>query len=441
MADQHDLAPAAVMDLGLAMHLGDQRTGGVEREQIAPRRLRGNAARHAVRGEDHRRVGVRDLVEFLDENRALGAQALDHVAVVHDLVAHIDRRPVDRERPLHRFDGAHHARRRTRAASTAAPSGCGFFGGVTAIMSSKSRDFSRVSCPDMGCAAPPCQAGTVARGQLRPYIPATFRSSPMIWCFARQGGRSVEEILPWRQPAPLMPKATAVWLLDNTALSFDQIADFCKLHPLEVKAIADGDAAQGIKGLDPIQTGQLTPRADHRRPKPIPTSADAHRAEGRRFRSPSAAARRARATRRCRAGRTGRTPSSGWCAIIPSSRTARSCGWSAPPSRPSRRSATAPTGTRRALAPMDPVTLGLATQTDLDFEVKRANKEKPAPARHRRDAAARRRNHRAQGGRSRRRRRRSREQAGRQRPRRQRRVRQAQAARRQEATRRRVTAL
>src|SRR5208282_5416321 len=59
-------------------------------------------------------------------------------------------------------------------------------------------------------------------------------------------------------PAPLMPKATAVWLLDNTALTFDQIAEFCKLHPLEVKAIADGDSAQGIKGLDPIQTGQLT---------------------------------------------------------------------------------------------------------------------------------------------------------------------------------------
>src|SRR5205809_1846563 len=57
---------------------------------------------------------------------------------------------------------------------------------------------------------------------------------------------------------PLMPKATAVWLVENTALSFDQIAEFCKLHPLEVKAIADGDAAQGIKGLDPILTGQLT---------------------------------------------------------------------------------------------------------------------------------------------------------------------------------------
>ncbi|WP_310618864.1 DUF1013 domain-containing protein [Flexibacterium corallicola] len=58
--------------------------------------------------------------------------------------------------------------------------------------------------------------------------------------------------------APLMPKATAVWLVDNTALSFDQIAAFCKLHPLEVKAIADGEAAQGIKGLDPVLTGQLT---------------------------------------------------------------------------------------------------------------------------------------------------------------------------------------
>ena len=57
---------------------------------------------------------------------------------------------------------------------------------------------------------------------------------------------------------PLMPKATAVWLVDNTSLSFDQIAQLCNLHPLEVKAIADGDAAQGIKGADPILTGQLT---------------------------------------------------------------------------------------------------------------------------------------------------------------------------------------
>lgn len=57
---------------------------------------------------------------------------------------------------------------------------------------------------------------------------------------------------------PLMPKATAVWLIDNTALTFDQIADFCELHLLEVKGIADGDVAQGIKGMDPIAANQLT---------------------------------------------------------------------------------------------------------------------------------------------------------------------------------------
>nr|WP_203566021.1 cell cycle transcriptional regulator TrcR [Aurantimonas aggregata] len=55
-----------------------------------------------------------------------------------------------------------------------------------------------------------------------------------------------------------MPKATAVWLVDNTSLSFEQIADFCTLHPLEVKAIADGESATGIKGLDPVMNGQLT---------------------------------------------------------------------------------------------------------------------------------------------------------------------------------------
>lgn len=56
----------------------------------------------------------------------------------------------------------------------------------------------------------------------------------------------------------LMPKATAVWLIDNTALSFQQIADFCGLHPLEVKGIADGDVAAGVRGADPISNGQLT---------------------------------------------------------------------------------------------------------------------------------------------------------------------------------------
>jgi len=57
---------------------------------------------------------------------------------------------------------------------------------------------------------------------------------------------------------PLMPKATAVWLVDNTSLTFEQIADFCGLHPLEVKGIADEDVAKGIKGQDPVSSGQLT---------------------------------------------------------------------------------------------------------------------------------------------------------------------------------------
>jgi len=57
---------------------------------------------------------------------------------------------------------------------------------------------------------------------------------------------------------PLMPKATAVWLVENTTLSFEQIAEFCGMHELEVQAIADGEVAAGIVGLDPIANGQLT---------------------------------------------------------------------------------------------------------------------------------------------------------------------------------------
>ncbi|WP_411287441.1 DUF1013 domain-containing protein [Phenylobacterium sp.] len=56
----------------------------------------------------------------------------------------------------------------------------------------------------------------------------------------------------------LMPKATAVWLVDNTSLTFDQIADFAGLHPLEVKGIADGEVARDIRGADPIANGQLS---------------------------------------------------------------------------------------------------------------------------------------------------------------------------------------
>ena len=57
---------------------------------------------------------------------------------------------------------------------------------------------------------------------------------------------------------PFMPKATAVWLVENTKISFKQIADFCDLHELEIKGIADGDVAKGIKAYNPILAGQLT---------------------------------------------------------------------------------------------------------------------------------------------------------------------------------------
>tara|TARA_Y100000287_G_C14136337_1_gene312461 strand:+ start:216 stop:785 length:570 start_codon:yes stop_codon:yes gene_type:complete len=58
--------------------------------------------------------------------------------------------------------------------------------------------------------------------------------------------------------APLMPMATAVWLVENTTLTFKQIADFCKLHEVEVQGIADGEVAKGIVGYNPIMSGQLT---------------------------------------------------------------------------------------------------------------------------------------------------------------------------------------
>src|SRR5258708_6311151 len=70
--------------------------------------------------------------------------------------------------------------------------------------------------------------------------------------------------------APLMPKATAVWLVDNTSLTFEQIADFCGLHPLEVKGIADEDVAKRIKGQDPLtsapQPRSQAPRTQERQP-------------------------------------------------------------------------------------------------------------------------------------------------------------------------------
>lgn len=60
-----------------------------------------------------------------------------------------------------------------------------------------------------------------------------------------------------KKKLPLMPKATAIWLVDNTKLTFKQIADFCGIHELEVKGIADGEVSSGVMGMDPITSGQL----------------------------------------------------------------------------------------------------------------------------------------------------------------------------------------
>src|SRR6201984_2293302 len=64
--------------------------------------------------------------------------------------------------------------------------------------------------------------------------------------------------------APLMPKATAVWLVENTSLTFEQIADFCELHPLEIQALADGEGAVQMQGVDPVGNGRTTMRESER---------------------------------------------------------------------------------------------------------------------------------------------------------------------------------
>jgi hypothetical protein len=173
-----------------------------------------------------------------------------------------------------------------------------------------------------------------------------------------------------------MPKATAVWLVDNTSLSFDQIAQLCSLHPLEVKAIADGDAAQGIKGLDPILTGQLT------REEIAAAEADPnyrlHIADPK-VRLPEAKPKKGpRYTPVSR--RQDRPNAILWLVRnhpeLKDSQIMRLVG--------TTKSTIAAIRDRTHwnsanLSPMDPVTLGLSSQIDLDLEVQRAAKEKPTP--------------------------------------------------------------
>lgn len=168
----------------------------------------------------------------------------------------------------------------------------------------------------------------------------------------------------------LMPKATAVWLVDNTALSFDQIAQFCKLHPLEVKAIADGESSQGIKGLDPVATGQLSreeiaeaeadpehrlklsepkvrvPETKRKGPRYTPVSKRQDR--------PNAILWLVRNHPELKDAQISRLVGTTKSTI---EQIRNRTHWNA-----------------ANLAPMDPVTLGLCTQIDLDLEVERAAK-------------------------------------------------------------------
>ncbi|MET0743967.1 MAG: cell cycle transcriptional regulator TrcR [Microvirga sp.] len=174
---------------------------------------------------------------------------------------------------------------------------------------------------------------------------------------------------------PLMPKATAVWLVENTSLSFEQIADFCKLHPLEVKGIADGEVAAGIKGLDPITTNQLTREEietaqadpDHRLriavskvklperkqvkkgPRYTPVS--------RRHDRPNAILWLVRNHPELKDAQIMRLVGTTKSTI---QQVRDRTHWNS-----------------ASLSPMDPVTLGLCSQIDLDFEVQRASKDRP----------------------------------------------------------------
>ncbi len=180
------------------------------------------------------------------------------------------------------------------------------------------------------------------------------------------------------QDAPLMPKATAVWLVDNTSLSFDQVAEFCKLHPLEVKAIADGDAAQGIKGLDPILTGQLT-REEIEKAESDPDYRLHLAKEKVRLPEPKSRKKGPRYTPVSR--RQDRPNAILWLVRnhpeLKDSQIMRLVGTTKSTIQGIRDRTHWNAAT---LTPMDPVTLGLCSQIDLDFEVQRASKEKPAPA-------------------------------------------------------------
>src|SRR5690606_10542234 len=173
----------------------------------------------------------------------------------------------------------------------------------------------------------------------------------------------------------LMPKATAVWLVDNTALTFEQIAEFCKLHPLEVRAIADGDAAQGIKGMDPVITGQLT-REEIARGEADPNYR--LKLSEPKVRVPETRRKGPRYTPLSK--RQDRPNAILWLVRnhpeLKDAQISRLVGTTKSTIEQIRNR---PHWSSANLVPMDPVTLGLCSQIDLDMEVSRAARHAPPP--------------------------------------------------------------
>jgi hypothetical protein len=175
-----------------------------------------------------------------------------------------------------------------------------------------------------------------------------------------------------------MPKATAVWLVDNTSLTFEQVADFCKLHPLEVKGIADGEVAAGIKGLDPVASGQLT-REEIEKAERDPN----YRLK---MSEPKVKLPPVKPTRKGPrytpvSRRQDRPNAILWLLRnhpeLKDAQIMRLVGTTKNTIQQVRERTHWNSAT---LQPMDPVTLGLASQIDLDFEVQRAAKDRPPEA-------------------------------------------------------------
>ena len=175
--------------------------------------------------------------------------------------------------------------------------------------------------------------------------------------------------------APLMPKATAVWLVENTSLTFEQVADFCHLHPLEVKGIADGEVAAGIKGFDPIGNGQLS-REEIDRVQEDPDARLRMSASKVKLPEMKNVKRGARYTPVSR--RHDRPNAILWLIRnhpeLKDAQIIRLVGTTKATIQQIRERTH---WNSSSLQPMDPVTLGLASQIDLDFEVQRAARERP----------------------------------------------------------------